>query len=276
MEIKTCEAYLYNGSMSKPRSIRKPNLREITERNEETVVTSLSRQSLDAVTLDFYTTLVYHKEGSSRGAMLMDYLSDVGLESDPWEHQVLYDIFSRHREEYSPSFGREDKRRYLVQLTQRLFARLNVRAPETAAAQHTSAIWQVLGPTSLGVFPEVIPVLDALRRASLKTAVVSNWQCGLLHFCAELGIGELVDHVLASADVGCAKPDPKIFLKACGLMRVEPHRVVHVGDSVIDDIDGASGAGMRSVLVLRDGSESSVTAPTVPHLGLLPEMLGLT
>ena len=103
----------------------------------------LSQESVDAVTLDFYNTLVYHKEGSGRGAVLMDYLRAEGLESDPWEHQVLYDVFQHHREEYSASFTPEHKERYLVRLTERLFTRLNVLAPAGAETEHAAALWEV-------------------------------------------------------------------------------------------------------------------------------------
>ncbi len=228
-----------------------------------------------AVTFDFYNTLVYHRQGSGRSAMLMEYLRAQGLESDPWEHQVLYDVFEHHARDYSPHLAAEEKRRYLVWLTERLFNRLNVRAPDSAAAHHAAAVWNMLGPSSLGVFPDAHRVLRVLRRERYKVAVVSNWQCGLRHFCTELGLGDALDHVVASAEVGYAKPDPEIFRDVCRRMGIPCDRVLHVGDSVGDDIEGARSVGMHAVLVRRDDSEPPAGTTIIPHLDRLPGLLGL-
>jgi len=230
---------------------------------------------IDAVTFDFYNTLVYHRQGDGRGAMLMEYLAIQGLASDPWEHQVLYDVFEHHGKDYSPNLPAEEKRRYLVRLAKQVFQRLNVRAPDGAAADHAANVWSVLGPASLGVFPDVSNVLKLLRGAGYRLAVVSNWQCGLRHFCTELGFGDALDHVVASAEVGCAKPNPEIFRDVCRRVGIPCRRVLHVGDSVVDDIEGAHGAGMQAVLVRRDDGVPSVGAPTITKLDRLPDMLGL-
>jgi HAD superfamily hydrolase (TIGR01662 family) len=230
---------------------------------------------IDAVTFDFYNTLVYHRQGSGRGAMLMEYFRSQELESNPWEHQVLYDVFEQHARDYSPHLPAEEKRRYLMCLTHRVFKRLNVRAPDGAAPHHAANVWSVLGPSSLGVFPDVLRVLEILRREGYRVAVVSNWQCGLQHFCTELGFGDALDHVVASAEVGCAKPDPEIFRDVCRRMGIPCHRVLHVGDSVVDDVEGARGAGMHAVLVRRDDRVPAAGTVIIPSLDRLPDMLGL-
>src|SRR6266436_6472478 len=47
-----------------------------------------------AVTFDFYNTLVYQPAGIGRGRQYQNYLSAVELSSDPWQHQVLYDVLT--------------------------------------------------------------------------------------------------------------------------------------------------------------------------------------
>jgi len=230
---------------------------------------------IDAITFDFYNTLVYHRQRSGRGAMLMEYLADQGLESDPWEHRVLYDVFQRHDKDYSPEFSADEKKRYAVEFADRVFRRLNVRVPEGAAADHAADVWALLGPASLSVFPEVTGTLGILCSAGYRLAVVSNWQCGLRHFCTELGLGEAFEHIVVSAEVGLEKPNREIFRNACSRMGVTPHRVLHVGDSVVDDIEGARGAGMHALLIRRDDSALPVATPIITGLDLLPEMLGI-
>ncbi|HSL70980.1 MAG TPA: HAD family hydrolase [Longimicrobiales bacterium] len=206
---------------------------------------------VEAVTLDFYNTLVFHR-GSGRGARLMEFLQAEGLASDPWEHQVLYDVFEPHAREYSPAHSSTEKHAYLSRLAERVFQRLNVRAAPGAAAGHATTIWELIGPHSLTVFPDVRPALDRLTTAGYRLAVISNWQCGLAHFCTELGIAQYFEHVVSSAEVGCAKPSREIFELACQRLGVAPDRVLHVGDTPADDLEGAHAAGMRAVLIDRD------------------------
>jgi HAD superfamily hydrolase (TIGR01509 family) len=228
-----------------------------------------------AITLDFYGTLVYPRAGRGRGTVFMDYLREQGFESDPWEHQALYDIFERHRADYDPDAPVEQRERYHRRFTQRAFRRLNVRASggETAsdlAARHSAQIWSIFGPDCLAIYPDVSTTLSALREAGLPLALVSNWQCGLHHFCVELGLGDVFEHVLASAEVGYAKPDPRIFEEASRRLGRPPDRVLHVGDSVVDDLEGALGAGLQVVRVKRTLEQRKAVelpdrpAPAVP------------
>jgi len=230
---------------------------------------------VDALTLDFYDTLVHHRQGRGRGAMLMDYLRAQGFASDAWEHAALYDIFARHATEYDPALSAAQKQRYLESLAVRVFDRLNVTAPAGAAGAHAEALWAILGPAAFAVFPEVVGVLRVLKRAGYPLVVVSNWQSGLKHFCVELGLAEFLDGVLASAELGIEKPDPGIFRAACRVIGSPPHRVLHVGDSVTEDLAGARAAGMPSVLVRRGDDGGGGDVATIASLDRLPGLLGL-
>ena len=226
-----------------------------------------------AVTLDFYQTLVDHRAGIGRGRALMEYLEAHGLRSAPWEHQVLYDVLGRHDTEYDPKAPREERERYYRRLARRLFRRLEVAAPIEEADRRASDVWELVGPASLVVFDDVPGALVALEDAGYPLAVVSNWQRGLTHFCAELGLAEHFDHVLASAEVGSQKPDPGIFLEACRRLGVPPSGVVQVGDGVVDDIEGGRGAGVRVVLMLRGEASPPPDVTTVSSLAELPPLL---
>jgi putative hydrolase of the HAD superfamily len=203
----------------------------------------------------------------------MRYLASLGLESDPWEHQVLYDVLEPHAREYSPGFATGDRDAYLGRLAERVFRRLNVRAGPAAAAAHASVLWDILGPASLRVFPEVPGVLARLRAAGYRLAVVSNWQCGLGHFCTELGLGDAFEHVVSSAEVGSQKPAPEIFREAFRRMGVAPERVLHVGDTPLDDLEGARGAGCRGVLVARGEVPEGAPGPVIRSLEELEGLL---
>jgi FMN phosphatase YigB (HAD superfamily) len=229
-----------------------------------------------AVTFDFYNTLAHHPAGDGgRGSKVMKYLERCGFASDPWEHQVLYDIFEPHGREYSPALSAAEKEYYLIRLTGRLFARLNVSCGTAAAAEHAAAIWQLIGPCSLVVFDDVPVTLQRIRDAGYRLAVLSNWQCGLGHFCEELGLARFFDHVIASAEARCEKPRPEIFAETCRRLGMAPDRVLHVGDTPTDDIEGATQAGIRAVLVCRDTVPPGFTGERISSLVEIPRLLGI-
>ena len=82
----------------------------------------------------------------------------------------------------------------------------------------------------------------------------SNWDVSLHDVLAATGLASLLDATLTSAELGVAKPDPAIFARALAVAGVEARRAVHVGDSLEHDVAGALAAGVRPVLVDRDGT----------------------
>ena len=68
-----------------------------------------------------------------------------------------------------------------------------------------------------------------------------------------MGIGEYFSAQVRAEEAGCRKPVADIFRLACRTIDVEPSSVVHVGDHPIDDIQGAIGAGIRSIWMNRQG-----------------------
>lgn len=228
---------------------------------------------VEAVTLDFYQTLARHRTGRGRGASLMEYLRDEGLASEPWEHRVLYDVFEPHGREYDPSGPPEARARYRRVLARRLFRRLGVRAGDAEADRRAEDIWRILGPESLVLFDDVTGALDALGEADVPLAVVSNWQCGLAHFCAELGILGHFEHVVVSAEVGSEKPDGRIFAEACRRLGRPPARVLHVGDNPVDDVEGGRAAGLQVAWLAREGAPADAQARCIRTLGEVVELL---
>lgn len=233
----------------------------------------MAQRAIEAVTVDFYDTLVFHRDGRGRGAAVVAYLEAQGLEHDPWEHAVLYDVFGEHESRYSPSAPRAVRTEYHVRVARRLFDRLQIPATPTELTRHAPALWEILGPSCFGVFADVRDGLGALRTAGYRIALISNWQSGVRHFCDELGILPLVDHVVGSADVGYAKPDPRIFHEAARRLSVPPDRILHVGDSLTDDYRGAEAAGLLSLHLVRDPQAETEAARVVRGLGEVAAIL---
>jgi putative hydrolase of the HAD superfamily len=117
-------------------------------------------------------------------------------------------------------------------------------------------------------YPDAAPALAALRAAGIRTVVVSNWDASLHERLRETGLAELVDGALASAEVGSAKPDGAIFAAALELARTRD--AWHVGDTPEADVEGALAAGLRPVLIARDGPP-----PPLPGVPVIESLAGL-
>jgi putative hydrolase of the HAD superfamily len=102
-------------------------------------------------------------------------------------------------------------------------------------------------------FPDVRPALRELRGQGLRLVVVSNWDCSLPEWLDRAGIGELVDGAVSSAALGVAKPAPAVFEAGLRLAGCDAAEALFVGDSVDNDVHGARAAGLRALLVKRDG-----------------------
>ena len=102
------------------------------------------------------------------------------------------------------------------------------------------------------LYPEVLPVLDALESAGVPVAVVSNFDRRLHDVLGGLGVRERFRAVICSTEAGAAKPDPRIFAAACERLGLEPGEVLHAGDDRRADLEGATRAGLDARWVRRD------------------------
>ncbi|MGC9669962.1 HAD family hydrolase [Planosporangium sp. 12N6] len=118
---------------------------------------------------------------------------------------------------------------------------------------------RILSPDGWTVYGDTLPTLKALRAAGVPVAVVSNIGFDIRPVAERLGFADLVDAFVLSFEVGHCKPDSAIFLRACGMLRVEPERTLMVGDTPADA--GAVMAGCR-VLIVPAGPPGAVNGIT--------------
>ena len=121
-------------------------------------------------------------------------------------------------------------------------------------------------------FEDVEPALRELRARELRLAVASNWDCSRPEWLERTGLDGLVDGVASSAVVGAAKPAPDVFREALRLAGARPEEALHVGDSVENDVAGARAAGVRGVLVAREGDPPS-GVEAIRSLAELPSLI---
>jgi HAD superfamily hydrolase (TIGR01549 family) len=144
--------------------------------------------------------------------------------------------------------------------------------PDGARACATDMVREWERHENFSLYEDALPVLDELRRHSIRIGLISNGQRDLDEFTVHHALD--VDAVVGSKAHGRIKPHASIFVAALQLLAVEPAETVMVGDSYEDDIEGARALGIRAILLDRDGLR--VDAPDrIDTLLALPAALGL-
>ena len=123
-------------------------------------------------------------------------------------------------------------------------------------------------------YPEATRVLA--RMDGLPRAVVSNADDAFLKEILQKN-GLTFDHVVTSEGARAYKPRARIFEVALARLGAEPEHVLHVGDSLTADVEGASRLGIRTVWVNRTGLVRGASDPRpdheIPDLSPLPELV---
>ncbi len=96
--------------------------------------------------------------------------------------------------------------------------------------------------------PNVHETVDVLRGLGLKLGLITNGR-GLIQRrkLRGLDLETSFDSVVISEEIGCRKPDPRIFSHALAELDEPAHAAVYVGDNPEPDVLGAKGAGLYSI-----------------------------
>ena len=97
-------------------------------------------------------------------------------------------------------------------------------------------------------YPGITELMQRLRDAGVKQAVVSNKPDGAVKELAELFFGGLIESAVGVSETVRLKPCPDAVLAAAKLMGVSKDECVYVGDSEVD-IETARRAGMDCISV---------------------------
>jgi HAD superfamily hydrolase (TIGR01509 family) len=211
-----------------------------------------SRRQVDAVLFDFHGTLAQVEDpviwvtaaaaacgaalDRGRATVLADRLVTAGRAGGPLPHRVpphLAEVWADrdlyehcHREAYTG-----------------LAATVGTEVQGLADALYD----RLLDPQGWLPYSDAEATLRALHDAGIKVAVVSNIGFDIRPHFAAWGLDALVDAFVLSYEVGRLKPDPAIFLRACGLLGADPERTLMVGDSAADA--GAVTAGCAALVL---------------------------
>jgi putative hydrolase of the HAD superfamily len=216
-----------------------------------TTRTSASPAVIDAVTFDFWQTLMSEVPGHLNGerrAAWERILADVGLAVTA---EALREAFARSWATYEARWIAGVQ--YLaVDAAADIMAMLGIDPRTGTGRALTRAMVETGRNADLLPAPGIHGCLDRLRAAGVRIGIVCDvGMTGseiLLSHLERHGLLAAFDHWSFSDVVGRYKPAPEIFRHAlAGLGGVDPARAAHVGDRLRTDVAGALDMGMVAV-----------------------------
>jgi 2-haloacid dehalogenase len=132
---------------------------------------------------------------------------------------------------------------------------------------------------SLAPYPEIRAVLQRLKAAGMRTAILSNGTPAMLASAiAGGGLEALIDITISVEEVGVFKPHRRVYQRAVDRLGVPPERIAFQSSNAWD-IHAASAFGMRTVWCNRYGQPRE-RLPGTPDREMttlqgLPAALGL-
>jgi putative hydrolase of the HAD superfamily len=191
------------------------------------------------------------------GVVLFDFGGTLDADGLPWKERV-YRLFLEGgtavgRERFDPSFYAADdalvgaipRTTSFQETVTRLVAGVaaSLDLPDRSVADGVAR--RFVGETLQNIAGNV-PLLRALARR-YRLGIVSNFYGNLARVCDDAGIRSFFSVLVDSTEVGCAKPDPRIFQRALEALAVSPSSATFVGDSLPRDMAGARAVGMRHI-----------------------------
>jgi HAD superfamily hydrolase (TIGR01549 family) len=115
-------------------------------------------------------------------------------------------------------------------------------------AEH--AVWRPARSLADGA----VELLDALHAEGIAIGLITNtWPDParlLRRELEEFDLATRIDAVVLSGETGTWKPDAAIFETALAALGVDATAALHVGDKVVDDVQGAAAVGMLTAQAL--------------------------
>ncbi len=94
--------------------------------------------------------------------------------------------------------------------------------------------------------PGMIDLARRCKAEGLRVGIISNSEGRLHELVSELRYDGVFEIVVDSGKLGIEKPDRRIFDHALHQFGVLAHQTIHIGDSWVADVEGATRAGMKA------------------------------
>ncbi|HEX2849016.1 MAG TPA: HAD family hydrolase, partial [Acidimicrobiales bacterium] len=207
-------------------------------------MTSPARPRVDAITFDYWNTLVYEDRGQLRTRRIEAWLGILEGEGFAVERQRIEAAFEGSWQRFLQSWQSGDRQYTHVDAAVDALDDLGYEVPSDVRDQLVDAFARTGDRAELHLTEGLEGCLRTLKGAGLRIGIVCDVGMTpsptLRAFLAEAGVLGLFDHWSFSDEVGVYKPSPRIFEHALdGLGGIAPERAAHIGDLRRTDVAGA-------------------------------------
>jgi FMN phosphatase YigB (HAD superfamily) len=246
-----------------------------------------SRRPLDAITFDYWNTLMAEETDRLREERIERVLELLGAHGHPLTRAELEAIFERSWKAFNQAW--KDNVQYTnADATEALVGELGEEIGPELREQLNHAMFGKPGRT-LTATPNIGTCLAALKEAGLRIGIVCDVGMTpspvLREHLERHQLLQYFDHWSFSDEVGVYKPDPAIFEHALTGLGATADRAAHVGDLRRTDVAGAQQMGMVAVrytgiaddddTALGEGHHAAEGDLVVHDHADLPKLLGL-
>lgn len=187
----------------------------------------------EAILFDLFHTLVsfINIPGTPTNEIL-------GIPEDEWNHQVFNSSEERLR-------GQVKDR---VEIVGTLARRINPLLDEETVIRAANSRFSRFRVCLENPNPQTLSVLKSLKQNGKKIGLVSNADCAEVVSWHESPLASIFDCAIFSCHVGYVKPEREIYQKCLERLDVSANRSVFVGDGGDNELKGAKGVGMTTVV----------------------------
>ena len=113
--------------------------------------------------------------------------------------------------------------------------------------------------------------------ATHRLALLSNFDDGATarRILAEAGLARFFEVIVISEEEGLRKPSRVIFERTCARLGADPGDCLYIGDTLVEDIEGASAAGLPALWIHPDRDAASAALAILDDVDALPQWLSL-
>ncbi|MBK5113575.1 MAG: HAD family hydrolase [Candidatus Heimdallarchaeota archaeon] len=144
------------------------------------------------------------------------------------------------------------------------------RKPNDELAKYLNEIYLKHRFEDIELYEDVLPTLNTLKN-KYKLGILSNGNS----YPEKCGLEGIFQFAVFSQDYGIEKPDPLIFEITMKEARCSPREILHIGDSLESDIQGAINSGIQCVWLNRDKKENTAEIHVDYEISSLSELLDI-
>lgn len=146
----------------------------------------------------------------------------------------------------------------------------SIGKPDDILADQLNQLYLKHRALSIEIFDDALPVLRALQ-TKYNLGLLSNGRDYPENTC----LPEICRFAVFSQNYEFEKPDPRIFRITLEKAGCSNEQLLHVGDSLVNDVAGATGAGIKSVWLNRSGETNSTGIMADFEIRSLQELLDI-